>query len=112
MPDTKKEHGMKVLDSARERAKLNDIASMVPEELSEYAISLYSLIFELSRSSQNRIIGASTPLTEEIARAVKVPLPLFPQRAAVAVPGRGGRIFPNGMRQAVQAGKRALFFNV
>ena len=31
----KKEHGMKVLDSARERAKLNDIASMVPEELSD-----------------------------------------------------------------------------
>ena len=83
----KKEHGMKVLDSARERAKLNDIASMVPEELSEYAISLYSLIFELSRSSQNRIIGASTPLTEEIARAVKDTPPLFPQRAAVACQG-------------------------
>ena len=86
----KKEHGMKVLDSARERAKLNDIASMVPEELSEYAISLYSLIFELSRSSQNRIIGASTPLTEEIARAVKDTPPLFPQRAAVACQGVEG----------------------
>ena len=86
----KKEHGMKVLDSARERAKLNDIASMVPEELSEYAISLYSLIFELSRSSQNRIIGASTPLTEEIARAVKDTPPLFPQRTAVACQGVEG----------------------
>lgn len=86
----KKEHGMKVLDSARERAKLNDIASMVPEELSEYAVSLYSLIFELSRSSQNRIIGASTPLTEEIARAVKDTPPLFPQRAAVACQGVEG----------------------
>ena len=63
---------------------------MVPEELSEYAISLYSLIFELSRSSQNRIIGASTPLTEEIARAVKDTPPLFPQRAAVACQGVEG----------------------
>lgn len=86
----KKEHGMKVLDSARERAKLNDIASMVPEELSEYAISLYSLMFELSRSRQNRIIGTSTPLTEEIARAVKDTPPLFPQRAAVACQGVEG----------------------
>lgn len=50
----KKEHGMKVLDSARERAKLNDIASMVPEELSEYAfrfIRSYSSLAAAARTA-------------------------------------------------------------
>ena len=80
----KKERGMKALDPAREREKLNAIASMAPKELSEYAVSLYSLMFELSRSRQNRIIGASSPLTDEIDRAVKNTPSLFPRHATAA----------------------------
>jgi chorismate mutase/prephenate dehydratase len=53
----KKAHDMPVLDASREREKLQDIAGKTPEALQEYALSLYSLIFELSRSHQNRILG-------------------------------------------------------
>lgn len=86
----KKAHGLKVLDSSRERKKLNEIASMVPEEFSEYVSSLYSLMFELSRSYQNRVIGTSSPLSDDIARAVSDTPPLFPQSASVACQGVEG----------------------
>lgn len=86
----KKVHGLKVLDSSRERKKLNEIASMVPEEFSEYVSSLYSLMFELSRSYQNRVIGISSPLSDDIARAVSDTPPLFPQSASVACQGVEG----------------------
>jgi chorismate mutase/prephenate dehydratase len=50
-------HDLPVLDASREREKLQDIAGKTPEALQEYALSLYSLIFELSRSHQSRILG-------------------------------------------------------
>ncbi len=86
----KKANGLKVLDSSRERKKLNDIAASVPAELSEYAASLYSLMFELSRSYQNRVIGTSSPLSDDIAHAVSNTPPLFPQSASVACQGVEG----------------------
>ena len=49
----KKEHGLPVLDPGRERQKLLEVAEKSPKELQEYAVSLYSLLFELSRSYQN-----------------------------------------------------------
>ena len=52
----KKAHNLPALDAGRERAKLQQIADAAPEDLREYAVSLYSLIFELSRSCQNRLL--------------------------------------------------------
>ena len=63
----KKAHNLPALDAGRERAKLQQIADAAPEDLREYAVSLYSLIFELSRSRQNRLLGVTSPLTAEIA---------------------------------------------
>ena len=79
----KKEHGLAVLDPARERAKLLDVAEQTPEALQEYAVSLYSLLFELSRSYQNRLLEKPSALTEEIQAAIEQTPKLFPQRAAV-----------------------------
>ena len=86
----KKEHGLAVLDPARERAKLLQVAEQTPQALQEYAVSLYSLLFELSRSYQNRLLGESTPLTQEIQRAVDDTPTLFPEMAAVACQGVEG----------------------
>ncbi len=86
----KKEHGLAVLDPARERAKLLQVAEQTPQALQEYAVSLYSLLFELSRSYQNRLLGESTPLTQEIQRAVDDTPALFPEMAAVACQGVAG----------------------
>ena len=52
----KKEHNLPVFDPVRESEKLNDIASRLPEEKREYARRLYSLIFELSREEQERLM--------------------------------------------------------
>lgn len=52
----KKEHNLPVYDPVREEKKLEDISSLLPEEKREYARRLYSLIFELSREEQERLM--------------------------------------------------------
>ncbi len=86
----KKENGLPVLDSGRERQKLLDVAEKTPEAVRDYAVSLYSLLFELSRGYQNRILGLRTELTQQIADAVAETPQLFPESAAVACQGVEG----------------------
>ena len=57
----KKAHNLPALDAGRERAKLQQIADSAPEALRDYTVSLYSLMFELSRSCQNRLLGITQP---------------------------------------------------
>ena len=86
----KKEHGLPVLDPSRERAKLLDVAEKTPAALQEYAVSLYSLLFELSRSYQNRLLGETTELTRAIQAAIDGTPKLFPEKAVVACQGVAG----------------------
>ena len=86
----KKEHGLPVLDGKREREKLLDVAAKTPDDLKDYAVSLYSLLFELSRSHQTRMLGTNTALTEQIAQAIENTPKLFPGSAAVACQGVEG----------------------
>ena len=86
----KKEHGLPAFDPAREREILLKIAQKSPEGMGDYAVSLYSLIFELSRASQNKILGSKGPLTERIERAIAETPALFPQSAIVACQGVEG----------------------
>ena len=100
----KKAHNLPALDAGRERAKLQQIADAAPENLREYTVSLYSLIFELSRSCQNRLLGVTSPLTAEIEQAVARTPQLFPEHPAVACQGVEGansqvacdRLLPRG----------------
>lgn len=86
----KKENGLPVLDVRREREKLLDVAEKSKSELKDYTLSLYSLIFELSRSSQNRLLGVDTELTEQIKGAIENTPKLFPGDAIVACQGVEG----------------------
>ena len=86
----KKENALPVLDPSRERQKLLNVAEMAPEALRDYAVSLYSLLFELSRGYQNRILGVRTELTQQIADAIAETPQLFPESAAVACQGVEG----------------------
>lgn len=86
----KKENNLPVLDKRREREKLLQIAEKTPEGLKDYAVSLYSLIFELSRSSQNRLLGTRSELTEQIETALRETPQLFPGNATVACQGVEG----------------------
>ena len=86
----KKEHGLKVLDARRERDKLRQVEELSPETLRDYAASLYSLLFELSRGYQNRTLGRETDLTRQIRKALEDTPQLFPERATVAFQGVEG----------------------
>lgn len=86
----KKENSLPVLDMRREREKLLKIAEKTPEGLRDYAVSLYSLIFELSRSCQTRLLGEESELTRQIRAAIGATPSVFPGNAAVACQGVEG----------------------
>lgn len=86
----KKKNSLPVLDARREREKLMDISEKTKPELRDYAMSLYSLIFELSRSSQNRLLGTDNELTGSIRTAIDNTSKLFPSSAIVACQGVEG----------------------
>ena len=75
---TKKEKGIPVLDPARERDKLADIASKLPPELEQYGYALWSMLFEISRGYQNAINPQPSDLRKEIERAIESTPNLFP----------------------------------
>lgn len=86
----KRQAGKPVMDAGRERAKLLDVMEKCPAEFKDYAVSLYSLLFELSRSYQHRILDSSSALTEQITAAIENTDPLFPKTATVACQGVEG----------------------
>ena len=79
-----------VLDASREKEKLQAVAEQLPEDLQEYGMSLYSLLMELSRSSQTRLMGHENDLTHAIQAAIDTTAPLFPPSAMVACQGVAG----------------------
>ena len=58
--------------------------------MKDYTASLYTLLFELSRGYQNRLLGASTALTAEIQSAIDNTPKLFPSNVPVACQGVAG----------------------
>ena len=86
----KKEHALSVLDAGRERQKLSEIAKLAGEEFEDAAMSLYSLIFELSRGYQSRLLGTNVELPKKIEAAIQNTPQLFPPKAIVACQGVEG----------------------
>ncbi len=86
----KKENGKPIADPVREREKLFEIAGEMNADMRAYAVSLYSLIFELSRSYQMRLTGEAAPLAKKIEEAIETTEKLFPESAAVACQGVEG----------------------
>lgn len=86
----KRQAGKPVLDAGRERAKLLDVMEKSPAEFRDYTAALYSLLFELSRSYQHRILDSSSPLAEQISTAIAQTDKLFPPTATVACQGVEG----------------------
>ena len=86
----KKAHHLPVLDAAREQQKLRQIAELAPAALQNETQTLYRLLFALSRSYQNRLLGRTSPLHSEIEQAISDTPQLFPTRAAIACQGVEG----------------------
>lgn len=86
----KREKGIPVIDMDRERAKRNNIFVNSPDEFKEYLPLLYSVVFDLSRSYQNRLIGAGSELAKGIENAIETTPKLFPSNISVACQGVEG----------------------
>ncbi len=86
----KKQNGMPVLDSGREREKLAQVCGKVPQEMENYTSVLYSSLFELSRSYQNQQMQHYNQLSEKITAAVEQTPRLFPEHGSVGVCGAEG----------------------
>jgi chorismate mutase/prephenate dehydratase len=86
----KKENNLPVFDPARERQKLNEVALQAPEAYRTYGIALYSLLFDLSRSHQEKLLHPESPLVAQITGAIDNTPKLFPTTPAVACQGVEG----------------------
>ena len=84
----KKEQGMAILQPAREREKLAEVSEKSREDMQSYMRVLYSLLFELSRTYQER--GNRTELFDKIEYAIDNTPRLFPRSATVACQGVEG----------------------
>ena len=88
----KREHGMRVFDPTRERAKVAAATQAVPADLATYAQVLMELLMEASRARQHELLGDASD-SAELARitAARERTPeLFPRTAHVACQGVEG----------------------
>lgn len=88
--DYKKENNLPILDPRREREKLEEIADMCSDKTENYARSLYSLIFELSRFYQKQQTNGKSVLQKSIINALNGSEKSFPSKALVACQGVEG----------------------
>lgn len=86
----KKSEGLPTLDPAREREKLADIVAKLPPEMEQYGYTLWSMLFEISRSYQSSRNPQPSALRKDIERAIADTQPLFPPAATVACQGVEG----------------------
>jgi len=101
----KKETGTPILDPAREREKtaaLMEQAGAANPDAVDYVPILCSLLFEMSRAQQEKIVRPSSQTSREIEAAIQNTPQLFPQNAVIACQGVEGaysqlaceRLFP------------------
>ncbi len=88
--DYKRERNLPIFVPAREREILQEVAEKAGPEMAGYTRSLYSTIFELSRSYQAKRNGSQTPLYHQITAAIENTPKLFPQSPMVACQGVEG----------------------
>lgn len=86
----KKEHGLPVLDAARERALLERISQMAGEKFGGYARTLYHTMMDLSKAYQQTKLNPESAVYNEIKDSLEITPKLFPDRARVACQGVEG----------------------
>ena len=64
----KKENGLPILDSGREREVLNRVSAQAGEGLEHYAKLLYQTLFDLSRGYQSSLLSAGSPLMKRLKK--------------------------------------------
>ena len=86
----KREQGLPVADPTRERSILAEVAQRASQGMGSYATVLFSLLMEMSRSHQERLLHATSDLKEQVSQALAQTSALFPPQAVVACQGVEG----------------------
>ena len=86
----KREHGLPVLDAARERALLEKISEMAGDELGGYARTLYHTMMDVSKAYQHTRLNPESEVYNEIMDSLDTTPNMFPNRARVACQGVEG----------------------
>lgn len=86
----KKENGLPILDSGRERQIINRVSLAAGEDLEHYAKLLYQTLFSVSRAYQAQQLLPKSTLMTELERAAENVRPHMPERVMVACQGTEG----------------------
>ncbi|PKM63065.1 MAG: chorismate mutase [Firmicutes bacterium HGW-Firmicutes-21] len=86
----KKANNLPVYDSERERQLFDKVATLAGEDTESYIRTLFSVITDISRSYQGKLINGRSQAAEKIDTAIKETPKLFPQKATVACQGAEG----------------------
>ena len=86
----KRANNMTFLDVQREREKIIDLMNKSEDDFKAYTSVLYSLLFELSRSYQDKILYPSSDFYDKISAAIDNTNKVFPPCATVACQGVEG----------------------
>lgn len=86
----KAEHGLPVLDHARERDVIYSMTEKAGADMEYYVKVLYNVILDLSRAYQSKLLSRGTGISEQIKRYSESGSAVFPKRATVACQGVEG----------------------
>lgn len=86
----KKEKGLPILDTGRERQIINRVSLAAGEELEHYAKLMYQTLFNVSRAYQSEKIRPTSSLMEKLEKAAANVEKKIPGRALVACQGTEG----------------------
>ncbi|HAN20504.1 MAG: chorismate mutase [Clostridiales bacterium GWF2_36_10] len=86
----KKANNLPIFDSERERQLFEKVAKLAGESTESYIRTLFSVITDLSRSYQGKLINGKSKTAENIEEAIAKTPNLFPQKATVACQGTEG----------------------
>lgn len=88
--ECKRGNALPVYDPSRERKLLYSVSEMAGEEFEAGVRVLFSVLMELSKSYQNRLLLSQSGLAVKMKDAVENTPNLFPERAIVACQGTEG----------------------
>ncbi len=86
----KRENGLPIRDTEREREKLSALMENASPEMQPYLRSLYLMLFEISRAYQYRICATRSELSEKIKTAIHTTQSALPAAPLVACQGIEG----------------------
>ncbi len=86
----KKDSGIPIKNTAREREIINRLTADCPEYMIGYTKTLFSTIFDISRSHQSICMGGKSQVADKIKAALESTPKLFPKSAVVACQGIEG----------------------